>query len=727
MTSISPQTSQKRAVQLGFKTSVIALFVAIVLFIGLALVYMSFARITAVTDAAASQFIGKVAELSADRIGSQFKLVRDNLQVLRALPSVQAGQIEDNPRLIALLAAMLKSNGQLFNLYVGYADGSFIEMDSLDGAGQGTRARLEAPEQSSFRLVTISRSDSAPIRSRRLFLNPNLQTVRELPGPQDYDPRERPWYKDADRRDGSSLTGPYVFFATGKQGYTVQLPLEDGKGGVVAGDLLLDVAQELLRREQLTPSAVAFLFDDDDRILAHPRMSEMLGREVSGAIPRLRESDMAGVVKAIRAWRANGSPEQFFTDPAGRLYAAAFQTIPRSGSANLRLAVVAPVDEFFASILSERRRLFAATLAFVALMVPIVFLIGSLLSRSLRSLADETDRIQRFEPSSAPPVRSVIREIDELGRSVSTMRTVTETFSHFVPRRLVEKLIETGTALQLGGTRREVTLLFSDVVNFTEITEKADPAQVMKYTSRYFAAMSHEIMARAGTVDKYIGDAIMAIWNAPADDPDHAANACAAALALQRANDRLNAEFEREGWPAYRTRIGLHTGEAVVGNIGSEDRMNYTALGATVNLAARLEGLNKNYGTSILVSSALKQRAGSGFRFRSVDRIKPKGFAGTFEIYELRGDKTSAGDGEREFCRQWEAVYAAICLGPLAVAEAQLDIFLTRYPADRVAAYHRAICKHDAGALVPGDPAEAMRDGSQRNRANRRMSPPGRS
>ena len=100
-----------------------------------------------------------------------------------------------------------------------------------------------------------------------------------------------------------------------------------------------------------------------------------------------------------------------------------------------------------------------------------------------------------------------------------------------------------------------MTLLFSDVVNFTEITEKADPARVMQYTSRYFAAMSQEIMSHSGTVDKFIGDAIMAIWNAPADDPDHAANACAAALALQRANRRLNAEFEREGWPAYQTRM----------------------------------------------------------------------------------------------------------------------------------------------------------------------------
>jgi adenylate cyclase len=209
----------------------------------------------------------------------------------------------------------------------------------------------------------------------------------------------------------------------------------------------------------------------------------------------------------------------------------------------------------------------------------------------------------------------------------------------------------------------------------------------MQYTSRYFAAMSHEIMSHSGTVDKFIGDAIMAIWNAPADDPDHAANACAAALAFQRANRRMNAEFEREGWPLYLTRCGLHTGEAVVGNIGSEDRMNYTALGATVNLAARLEGLNKNYETSILVSSALKQRVGPRFHFRSVDRISPKGFIEAFEIYELRGEQ---GDGaDADFCREWEIVYAAFRNEPLAIAEERLGAFLVKYPEDGVARYHQ--------------------------------------
>lgn len=694
----SSRSMTKRPVRLGFKTSIITLFVAIVLIIGLTLVYLSFSRISAITESAASKFIDKVAELSADRIGSQLKLIKDNLEILRDLPSVQTGAIDDSQQLRPLFAAMLENNQQLFNLYVGYDDGSFIEMDAVDRAGATARVKLGVPEPAVFRLVVILKSaDGKQTRSKRVFLSKKLEVVGEAPGPRDYDPRERPWYQDANRRDGSLLTGPYVFFATGKHGYTVRLPLKEGSRGVVAGDLLLDATEELLNKEKLTESGVAFLFDGEDRILAHPQMSELLKREAAehgeGAIPRLRADDMSGVTKAIRAWRASGVAEQFFSDPRGRLYAAAFREIPIAGSANLRLAVVAPVDEFFGRILSERNRLFAIALGFVLLMLPLVFLIGAFLSRSLRALANETDKIQRFELETAPPVRSLIREIDDLGHSVSTMRTVTQTFSQFVPKRLVEQLIQTGTPLQLGGVRREITLLFTDIENFTELTEKADPTRVMQYTSRYFAAVSDEIMKHSGTVDKYIGDAIMAFWNAPADDPDHIGNACAATLAVFRANLRLNAEFGREGWPAYKTRFGLHNGDAVVGNIGSADRMNYTALGATVNLAARLEGLNKNYGTSILVSSAVQQRAASKFLFRSVDRISPKGFAESFDIFELRCERGSSID--EDFCQDWEIIYTALKDKFSPEAEAALTSFLRKHPHDGVARhYHYKLCDH---------------------------------
>jgi adenylate cyclase len=253
----------------------------------------------------------------------------------------------------------------------------------------------------------------------------------------------------------------------------------------------------------------------------------------------------------------------------------------------------------------------------------------------------------------------------------------------------VQQLVETGDAMTLGCTRREVTVLFTDVVNFTGMTENRDPAQVMLYTSRYFAVLSEAIMANKGTVDKFIGDAVMGIWNAPIEDDDHVANACAAVLACIEANRELNAAFEREGWPAYSTRFGLHVGEVVVGNIGSADRMNYTVVEATVNLAAWLEELNKNYGTSILVSSALKQRVGDRFRFRSVDRIRPKGFAEAFEIYELKSERAELSSADAEFCLEWEIVYAALRNGPLAAAEDLLGAFLAKYPGDTIARYHQ--------------------------------------
>src|SRR5258708_23058734 len=223
-----------RPIHIGFRASIITVFIAAVLFVGLTLVYLSFKRVSSITQTAASTFIEKVAQLGADRIDSQFKNVRDCLEILGGLPSIQSAEIDANSRLYGLMASMLRNNPQLFNLYVGYEDGSFLGMDVIDRANPGFRSSLQVDEDAAFRVVVISRTGSAAPKPITVFLSENLIQVAEIPGPTGYDPRQRPWYIEAFKDEKTLLTGPYVFYATGQPGYTLRIPLREGSRGVVA-------------------------------------------------------------------------------------------------------------------------------------------------------------------------------------------------------------------------------------------------------------------------------------------------------------------------------------------------------------------------------------------------------------------------------------------------------------------------------------------------------------
>jgi adenylate cyclase len=162
-----------------------------------------------------------------------------------------------------------------------------------------------------------------------------------------------------------------------------------------------------------------------------------------------------------------------------------------------------------------------------------------------------------------------------------------------------------------------------------------EPDALMQQTSRYFSALTDVILAQGGTVDKFIGDAVMAFWNAPNRQADHCERACRAALQAKAANQAINRQFEAEGLRPFHTRFGIHVGEAVVGNLGSSERMNYTALGNVVNLAARLEGLNKQYDTDVLISESVYMRIKHCFHCRYVDTVVVKGMIAETRVYEL--------------------------------------------------------------------------------------------
>jgi adenylate cyclase len=206
-------------------------------------------------------------------------------------------------------------------------------------------------------------------------------------------------------------------------------------------------------------------------------------------------------------------------------------------------------------------------------------------------------------------------------------------FSLYVSREVVDHVLAHPNRLSLGGERREVTMLFTDLEGFTPLTERLGAEQVARILNMHFSRATAIIKRHGGTVNRFIGDAIMAMWGAPVEDPDQASNAVRAAIEIQRDMIELRKELVRQGLPEIRMRVGIHTCTAVIGNLGSEDRFDYTAIGDGVNLAARLEGVNKLYGTGILVSGETASRVAAHVTLRAVDRVIVKGKSEPVDIH----------------------------------------------------------------------------------------------
>jgi adenylate cyclase len=204
-------------------------------------------------------------------------------------------------------------------------------------------------------------------------------------------------------------------------------------------------------------------------------------------------------------------------------------------------------------------------------------------------------------------------------------RWLRQAFGRYLSPTVVEDIIGHPERLQLGGVEVEGTVLFADLAGFTSFSETMPPGELIRLLNEYFSPLTEIILDHRGTLDKFIGDAIMAFWGAPLPLPDHAVRACQAALQMQAAMAILQTGWRLRGLPPLTARLGLHAGPLIAGNVGSRERFNYTVLGDTVNLASRLEGVNKQYGTDILLSEAV-QRLGAGqVRLREVDASRGKG------------------------------------------------------------------------------------------------------
>ena len=276
----------------------------------------------------------------------------------------------------------------------------------------------------------------------------------------------------------------------------------------------------------------------------------------------------------------------------------------------------------------------------------VIFYVCRQLVKPLKAVVSTVSQLSNLEiPDEQPKSLSAssIIEISQVSAAINKLSFAMDSFSRYLPREVVKSVLNSKQSARLGGEVRELVMLFTDIRNFTTYSESSDATLILDHLNTYMTALTSRIMQTSGTIDKYIGDSVMAFWGAPYAVDQPACKGCTAALAVQEETSRLNLEWEKEGIDLqFFTRVGVNIGSVIVGNVGSEERFNYTVIGDPVNLASRLEGTNKLYGTGILVSQAIVDAVNQedslhDFCFRLIDRVKVKGKNLSTDIYELVG------------------------------------------------------------------------------------------
>jgi len=258
-------------------------------------------------------------------------------------------------------------------------------------------------------------------------------------------------------------------------------------------------------------------------------------------------------------------------------------------------------------------------------------------------------------------------------------RQITKLFGQYVPPELAAEMSRNPAHYTMEGQSRDMTVLFSDIRGFTNFSEKLPPAELSEVLNAYLSTMTRIIQQHQGTIDKYIGDAVMAFWNAPVDLADHATRAVQTALDMQAALLQLNQEFAARGWPDVKIGIGVNTGRMSVGNMGSEFRMSYTVMGDAVNLGSRLEGITKQYAVGILATQTTVA-ADPLHAFMKIDDVRVKGKETPVAIYEPLGPKNGLPEAVRQDAAAFEAAYARYQAQDWDAAEAALQALNARVP-----------------------------------------------
>ncbi|MBS3905348.1 MAG: hypothetical protein KGZ39_08495 [Simkania sp.] len=614
---------------------------------------------------------------------------------LQQIPSITGALIKqknlislENSSLPFFMFNTLRSVPSLAGLYITTPDGKELEATNLlalDISHYKTDLSIPLPEGCTYLLRKVDYTKNLLIETID-FKNEHLQTISSASSSNvQYDARSRPWYLGAVKTKMLYWTAAYKYYSTGELGITVSLPLYTSQGDLIAvigADLPLTALSNFLAHQPIGNSGKAFILDSSGTLILPP-LAEGKSTPISS------EMLSFAYAQALKT-----SEKNFIFDFRGTPYLASMhlfpldaKRFPLDGKNGWSILIIDPLSDFFSGVLKIQKEALIISCAILMVSSFFVFLLSNRIANPIVTLSKEIDKITRLDLDSKVRVHSNIKEIDLIDSSIFSMRNALRSFVKYMPKKVVKRLIEHNQEVAIGGEKKEITIFFSDITGFTSLAESLSAETTMSLLAEYFDVLSKTILVHEGTIDKYIGDGLMAFWGAPQEILNHPSQACISALLCQAEISQLNAFHQKEGKPALYTRIGINTGIAIIGNIGTSERMNYTAVGDAVNIAARLQPLNTLYHTSIIISETVKQHLGEQFLTRPLDISEVRGKTEKIKIYELVallvGNPLILATPEQlDLCSTFTQAYEAFYSKNYNQARTLFQTILQRFPKD---------------------------------------------
>jgi len=661
---------RRRRRDLGFKLklSITSAFAALLLVTIVTLVSFAYYKNTGSTLDLTQRFVARVAAAGGDRTVALLDPVAAEVVAMAEIAAVDETRARDGS-LFPYLRALLDRTPQLQSVYYAFGvDGRFIQAFPIPPGTEKFGANDRPPPPGAvYALRLIDRAGGRYSDVWRYLAADGGQVGEETSNQLDYDPRPRPWYRDAVSSRDLVWSDLLVYTSNRQPGITAAYPIvaRDGRIiGVAAANIATRQLSDFLASLDLGPSGIAFIIDEKEQLIAFPDADRAVHIDgLKASLVKADELGLAEVSDALAAHRADPARVVRFASD-GRRHLASFTGLPERFGKKWLLAIVVLEDDFVGSLKRNTRDIVGVGLAILVLGMFGVGLLSSWITRPIVRMVGEIHKIQRFDLGDPIALHAPISEITALINALNMMKRALRTFGMFVPRDLVRQLLESGQPVELGGQDRPMTVMFTDVADFTALSERIAPGELMVHLSQHLAAVSECVMDEFGTVDKYIGDAVMAFWGAPEWRDDHALRACVAALRAKRRQAEMNRGWAAQGLPTLHVRIGLNSAGVIVGNIGSEQRMSYTVVGDGVNLASRIEGVNKVYGTQICISDSVATAVGGAILTRPLDVVAVKGRIQGEKLHELVALREGPAEllatpAETEICRLTAQAFAA--------------------------------------------------------------------